>query len=178
MTSKQKKEVKELVSIVKNTTNHLNVMRIRLEEVGGDVFLDASTCGQALSEEVRLFNGGNDRLAEAEHVLLEALAFYGELLGDESLSREDDQSAALREASPPVGETATSPRPAVRRQRGEHEQEKARCETCKFCAFPRTPDDNNGACKCKLLRRKTIDIIVTNGTAPAWCPLNEKGGKA
>lgn len=199
MTSEQKKAAKEIAAIVKNTANHLNVMRVRLEEIAGDAFLEASTCGQALSEEVRLFDGGNDRLAGAVHTVREALAFYGELLGEnfgeETETSGDDRRAALRKKSPTCGEvpapigraldptypqqagkSATSPRPAVRHQRGEGEQKKARCETCKFCAFPRTSDDNGGACKCKLLRRKTIDVLVVGGDAPAWCPLNERGG--
>lgn len=201
MTNKQQKDVKEIATIVKNTANHLNTLRIRLEEIASGAFLDASTCGQALSEEVRLFDGGNNRLNEVIHTMREALAFYGELLGenfgDENETGEDDRRAALRKKSPPVGEapasigrmldptfpcssgkSATSPRPAVRRQRGEGEQKKARCETCKFCAFPRTSDDNGGACKCKLLRHKTIDVLVVNGAAPSWCPLNERGAKA
>lgn len=47
-----------------------------------------------------------------------------------------------------------------------------RCETCNYCKYPRTPDDNNGECKCKLMQYKTIDIIVTGGGSPAWCPFN------
>lgn len=198
MTCEQRKAAKEIAAIVKNTANHLNVLRTRLEEIAGDAFLDASTCGQALSEDVRLFDGGNDRLASAAHTLREALAFYGELLGinfeEEDKTGGDDRLAALRTTSPPVGETrapigrlldptfpqmsgksVTSSRPAVRHQRGEGKQKKARCETCKFCAFPRTSDDNGGACKCKLLRCKTIDVLVVGGDAPAWCPLNERG---
>lgn len=180
MTNEQKKQVKEIVTIVKNTANHLNALRVRLEEIASDAFLDASTCGQALSEEVRLFDGGNNRLNEVIHTMREALAFYGELLGenfgDETETGGDDRRAALRKKSPPVGEVTTSPRPGVRHQRGEGEQKKARCETCKFCTFPRTSNDNGGVCKCKLLRRKTIDVLVVGGDAPAWCPLNERGG--
>lgn len=48
-----------------------------------------------------------------------------------------------------------------------------RCETCNYCKYPRTTDDNNGTCKCKLMRYKTIDIIVTGGGSPAWCPLKK-----
>lgn len=47
-----------------------------------------------------------------------------------------------------------------------------RCETCNYCKYPRTPDDNGGVCKCKLMRYKTIDIIVTADNAPEWCPLD------
>ena len=50
---------------------------------------------------------------------------------------------------------------------------KKRCEDCKYCQFPRTSDDNGGACKCKIMKRKTIDIIVVNGGAPEWCPLQK-----
>ncbi len=49
----------------------------------------------------------------------------------------------------------------------------ARCETCNYCKYPRTSDDNGGACKCKLMKYKTIDIIVTGGGSPAWCPINK-----
>ncbi len=48
-----------------------------------------------------------------------------------------------------------------------------RCETCNYCKYPRTTDDNCGACKCKLMRYKTIDVIVTGGGSPAWCPLKK-----
>lgn len=48
-----------------------------------------------------------------------------------------------------------------------------RCETCNYCKYPRTADDNRGACKCKLMRYKTIDVIVTGGGSPAWCPLKK-----
>ena len=108
MTNKQQKDVKEIAAIVKNTANHLNVMRVRLEEIAGDAFLEASTCGQALSEKVRLFEGGNDRLAGAVHTVREALAFYGELLGEnfgeESEEGGDARRAALRKKSPTCGE--------------------------------------------------------------------------
>ena len=50
---------------------------------------------------------------------------------------------------------------------------KRKCEDCGYCQFPRTSDDNAGACKCKLMKRRTIDVIVTNGGAPTWCPLRE-----
>lgn len=143
MTNKQQKDVKEIAAIVNNTANHLNTLRIRLEEIAGDAFLNASTCGQALSEEVRLFDGGNDRLASAVHTLRETLAFYGELLGinfdfgEEEKAGGDDRRAALRKKSPhggeapasigrmldptfpcPSGKSATSPRPVVRSKRG------------------------------------------------------------
>lgn len=47
-----------------------------------------------------------------------------------------------------------------------------KCETCKYCKFPRSPDDNGGACKCKLMRYKTIEVCVCGGEVPKWCPLN------
>lgn len=49
-----------------------------------------------------------------------------------------------------------------------------RCETCNYCKYPRTATDNGGACKCKLMQYKTIDIIVTGGGSPAWCPINRQ----
>ncbi len=55
----------------------------------------------------------------------------------------------------------------------ENEKKTQRCETCNYCKYPRTPDDNNGACKCKLMQYKTIDIIVTGGGSPAWCPFKK-----
>lgn len=45
------------------------------------------------------------------------------------------------------------------------------CEKCKYCKFPRTSDDNNGACKCKIIKYKTIDTSVFGGETPKWCPL-------
>ncbi len=45
------------------------------------------------------------------------------------------------------------------------------CESCKYCQFPRTSDDNWGACKCKAMKRKTIDVSVCGGQTPEWCPL-------
>ena len=47
-----------------------------------------------------------------------------------------------------------------------------KCETCKYCKYPRTTDDNGGACKCKLMKYKTINIYVSGGETPSWCPLN------
>ena len=44
------------------------------------------------------------------------------------------------------------------------------CESCKYCQFPRTSDDNWGACKCKAMKRKTIDVSVCVGQTPEWCP--------
>ena len=56
------------------------------------------------------------------------------------------------------------------------------CMTCGYCKFPRTADDNGGACKCKLMKYKTIDVYVSGGETPKWCPLNtrtpkERGGE-
>ncbi len=48
----------------------------------------------------------------------------------------------------------------------------ARCETCDYCKYPRTSDDNGGACKCRIMRYRTIDVIVADGNAPEWCPIN------
>lgn len=31
-----------------------------------------------------------------------------------------------------------------------------RCEYCDYCQYPRTANDNNGHCKCKAMKRKTI----------------------
>ena len=45
------------------------------------------------------------------------------------------------------------------------------CESCKYCQFPRTSDDNWGACKCKAMKSKTIDVSVCGGQTPEWCPL-------
>ena len=48
------------------------------------------------------------------------------------------------------------------------------CMTCKHCKFPRTTDDNGGACKCKIMKYKTIDVYVSGGETPEWCPLRNK----
>ena len=101
MTNEQKKQVKEIVTIVKNTANHLNALRVRLEEIASGAFLDASTCGQALSEEVRLFDGGNNRLNEVIHTMREALAFYGELLG-ENFGEESEEGVSVRRSIAPA----------------------------------------------------------------------------
>ena len=48
-----------------------------------------------------------------------------------------------------------------------------RCEQCKYCKYPRTSDDNRGACKCKIMSYKTIDVCVIGGKEPPkWCPLS------
>lgn len=49
-----------------------------------------------------------------------------------------------------------------------------RCENCKYCKYPRTSDDNGGACKCKIMKYKTIDVWVSLGEVPTWCPLLTK----
>lgn len=105
MTSKQKKAVQELVTLVKNTANHLNVIRIRLEEIESDTFFGLSCEERADSEDVRLFDGGNIRLNEVVHILCEALSFYGGLLGDESLDHWEPCSTTSPTTSPTVGET-------------------------------------------------------------------------
>lgn len=46
-----------------------------------------------------------------------------------------------------------------------------RCENCKYCQYPRSENDNWGCCKCKAMKRKTINISVSNGLTPIWCPL-------
>lgn len=47
------------------------------------------------------------------------------------------------------------------------------CEACRYCKYPHTSDDNRGACKCKLMQYKTIDVYVGGGQTPQWCPLNK-----
>lgn len=49
-----------------------------------------------------------------------------------------------------------------------------RCENCNYCQYPRTSDDNGGACKCRAMKRKTIDVMVSLGETPEWCPLKER----
>ena len=34
------------------------------------------------------------------------------------------------------------------------------CERCVYCQYPRSNYDNGGACKCKAMKRKTIDVYV------------------
>lgn len=50
-------------------------------------------------------------------------------------------------------------------------KEKISCERCDFCQYPRSAYDNGGCCKCKAMKRKTIDVYVGGGEAPEWCPL-------
>ena len=50
------------------------------------------------------------------------------------------------------------------------------CINCDYCKFPRTANDNGGACKCKAMKYKTIDVYVSGGETPKWCPL-KKGGE-
>lgn len=45
------------------------------------------------------------------------------------------------------------------------------CEYCRYCRFPRSSTDNGGACKCKIMKYKTIDVYVAGGGTPHWCPL-------
>ena len=49
-----------------------------------------------------------------------------------------------------------------------------RCETCDYCQWPRSSNDNWGACKCKAMQRKTIDVSVCGGQVPTWCPLKKE----
>lgn len=46
------------------------------------------------------------------------------------------------------------------------------CVNCGYCQFPRTANDNDGKCKCKAMRRKTIEVYVCGGETPSWCPLD------
>lgn len=52
----------------------------------------------------------------------------------------------------------------------------AECFTCDNCKYPRSADDNGGACKCKIMKYKTIDGYVEGGYTPAWCPINKEAG--
>ena len=54
------------------------------------------------------------------------------------------------------------------------ENDMAQCIFCNYCKFPRTANDNGGACECKLMKYKTIDVWVSGGNTPEWCPLNKK----
>lgn len=47
------------------------------------------------------------------------------------------------------------------------------CKNCNYCRYPRSSDDNGGACKCKIMKNKTIDVYVCGGETPDWCPLKE-----
>lgn len=49
------------------------------------------------------------------------------------------------------------------------------CERCEYCKFPRSENDNWGNCKCKLMKYKTIDVLVCEGQTPNWCPLKKDG---
>ena len=49
-----------------------------------------------------------------------------------------------------------------------------RCENCNYCQYPRTSDDNGGACKCRAMKRKTIDVMVSLGETPEWCPIKKR----
>lgn len=55
----------------------------------------------------------------------------------------------------------------------EEKKPKRTCERCDYCQYPRSSDDNWGACKCKAMKRKTIDVSVAGGQVPDWCPLNK-----
>ena len=48
------------------------------------------------------------------------------------------------------------------------------CAYCDYCRFPRSANDNGGACKCKIMKNKTIDDYVSGGEVPTWCPLKNK----
>ena len=49
-----------------------------------------------------------------------------------------------------------------------------KCIVCDYCQWPRSSGDNWGCCKCKAMKRKTIDVSVGDGQVPDWCPLNKK----
>lgn len=133
MTSKQKKAVHEYAETVKRLAEHINIVRIKLEAIASDVFLDLSCEGKADSEEVRLFDEGNNRLARAEDNIYDALSFYAELTGDKTLENVkeagavgEDRSATSRRSSPTVGEekapiagrsSSTNPRTAGKLER-------------------------------------------------------------
>lgn len=126
MTSKQKKAARELAAEVKRLAESTNAVRIKLEELGSDVFLDASCEGKADGYEVRDIDEGNNRLARAEDCFFEALAFYAELTGDKTLenvkeggARGDDRSATSRRTSQTVGEEKAPKRSRGIAQRGE-----------------------------------------------------------
>jgi len=48
------------------------------------------------------------------------------------------------------------------------------CASCKYCRFPRSANDNNGKCKCKIMKNKTIEVYVSGGETPTWCPKKGK----
>ena len=51
------------------------------------------------------------------------------------------------------------------------------CVNCKYCRFPRTANDNGGNCKCKIMKNKTIDVYVSGGETPSWCPRKDNTEK-
>ena len=51
------------------------------------------------------------------------------------------------------------------------------CTNCKHCSFPISENDNNGSCKCKIMKNKSIDVYVCDGATPTWCPLNKSNPK-
>lgn len=56
-------------------------------------------------------------------------------------------------------------------QKQSNAENKPKCESCGYCQYPRTAYDNGGLCKCKAMKRKTIDVYVGGGETPTWCPL-------
>lgn len=48
------------------------------------------------------------------------------------------------------------------------------CAICEYCRYPRTADDNNGSCKCIIMKNKTIDVYVSGGETPSWCPRKDE----
>lgn len=126
MTSKQKKAAREFAAEVKRLAEQTNAVRVQLEELGREVFLDASCEGKADGYEVRDLDEGNNRLAQIGGDFLIALAFYAELTGDKTLEEvreggasRDERSATSRRISPTVGEVKAPKRPISRDQRGE-----------------------------------------------------------
>lgn len=51
------------------------------------------------------------------------------------------------------------------------------CANCEYCRFPRSENDNNGNCKCRIMKNKTIVVCVCEGQTPQWCPLKKKGSE-
>lgn len=48
------------------------------------------------------------------------------------------------------------------------------CLMCGYCQWPRSAGDNGGSCKCKAMKRKTIDVYVSGGETPDWCPMKKE----
>lgn len=53
------------------------------------------------------------------------------------------------------------------------EKKTPRCDECKYCQTRYVAKIMDNTFKCRLMKYKTIDVVVLGGGSPAWCPLKK-----